>query len=303
MSPAKKNSQSATKQKISLRITGWFSGVTGKVLLCVLLIGIFTLLSYMAWQKIRTRVLGLPEYAVGPEQIQLTPPPPPWIFSTDLRVEVFNDLIRQGPLSIMDDDLNERVYAALLRQPWVAKVRQVSKYKGTVKVDLEYRRPVCMVETPGGLIPVDIEGTLLPFEDFSPIEKAKYPKLTDVERGPLGRVGTRWGDVRVVGGAEIANELLPLWTKLKLEKIVPRPSAVPASGTLNQSVAPIRPGDYHYEIIAHGGLRILWGHSGGDLSSGEPTPKQKIKKLEDFFNEHGQLDFPGRPSELDLRIL
>lgn len=247
--------------------------------------------------------MASPEYIVGPQQIEITQPPP-WITHTDIRAEIYNDLNRQGALSLMDDDLTERVAAALLRQPWVAKVRQVKKlYPAKVKADLTYRQPVCMIEIPGGKMPVDVEGTLLPKDDFSPIEAARYPKLAGVDRSPMGNVGSRWGDVRVAGGAEIANILLPYWEKFKLECIVFRmPLETTASTISQQGLAP-REGAYLYDIIAHGGMRIIWGHAPGDNATGEAAPEQKVKKLVQFFEEHGSLDYPQHPSVLDLQRL
>ena len=66
-----------------------------------------------------------PEYQVGPEQLEITPPPE-WIHS-DIRKEVFRDPGLAGPLSLVDDNLTERIGKALARRPWVAKVERVAK--------------------------------------------------------------------------------------------------------------------------------------------------------------------------------
>ena len=130
MSAAKKKSPPPADTSALRRIPGWFSGVTGKLFLFLVMVGIFIAGVYAAWQKISPRIKALPENSVGPDQIDITPPPP-WINRSDLRVEIYQDLIRQGPLSFMDDNLAERVHTALLRQPWVAKVRQVRTSKST----------------------------------------------------------------------------------------------------------------------------------------------------------------------------
>ena len=160
--PAKKNSLSQVKSNSPQPGSGWFSGETGTVILCIVLAGIFIACTYAAWQNIGPRVLSSPDYFLGPQQIEITPPPP-WIVRSDLAAEVYRDLGRQGPLRIMDENLTERVAAAFSGHPWVAKVQQVTKYHpARVKIDLIYRRPVCMVEIPGGLMPVDDEAVLLP---------------------------------------------------------------------------------------------------------------------------------------------
>jgi hypothetical protein len=265
------------------------------------LLGIFIACAYAAWQKIGPRVLASSEYFIGPRQIEITPPPS-WLHHTDLAVEVYRDLTLHGPASIMDDGLIERVTASLLRQPWVAKVRSVAKqYPAKIKVDLIYRRPVCMVKLGDQLLPVDEEAVLLPSDDFDPVERAKYPRLDGVDRGPMGGVGKRWGDSRVAGGAEIAATLLPIWEKLKLQSIVPHLPPQPATAPATEPAAARRAGDYYFEIIAGGGMRILWGRSPASDISGELSPQQKVKKLDQFFAEHGSLDYPQAPRELDLR--
>jgi hypothetical protein len=299
--PTKKDSLSQVKSHSSRPISTWFSSGTGTVILCVVLTGIFIACAYAAWHKIGSRVLASPEYFIGPRKIEITPPPP-WLHRTDLAAEVYRDLTQHGPASIMDDDLIERVTAALLRQPWVAKVRNVAKqYPAKIKVDLVYRRPVCMVKLGDQLLPVDAEAVLLPADDFSPVEKAKYPRLLDVDRGPMGGAGRRWGDSRVAGGAEIAAALLPIWEKLNLQSIVPHLPPETATPGRPPSGAARRGGEYYFDIIAGGGMRILWGRSPAFDISGEPTAQEKVKKLEQFFTEHGSLDYPQAPRELDLK--
>ena len=104
---------------------------------------------------------------------------------------------------------------------------RVSIRGAAVQVDLTtYRRPVCMVEVPGGVFPVDVEGVLLPRDDFSPAEARTYPRLAGVTTVPAGLVGMPWGDLHVVGGAEIAAALVDCWEELRLDHI-----AVVATGT------------------------------------------------------------------------
>jgi hypothetical protein len=302
----KKNSASQAKPNSRQKSTGWFSGGVGTAISCAVLAGVFVACTYAAWKKIGAGVLSSPDYFVGPGQIEITPAPR-WITRSNLPAEVYRDLSRQGPLRIMDDNLVERVALGFSAHPWVAKVEHVQKYfPARVKVDLLYRKPVCMVEISGGLMPVDAQATVLPRDDFSPVEAAKYPRLAGVDRGPAGPVGSRWGDVRVAGGAEIAGHLLPLWEKLDLQYIVPAADGQAGGGDTAQAGQVSRSGQYSYVIFTRqkshtGGVRILWGRAPVTNQSGELTAAQKIKKLEQFFAEHGAIDYPQGPAELDLR--
>ena len=87
-----------------------------------------------------------------PERIATTPQPA-WIHG-DVRGDVLSTLSPDRPLSLLDDNLAEHVVSRFRLHPWVAKVNRVQKYHpARVKVDVTYRRPVCMVN---GLLPVGL---------------------------------------------------------------------------------------------------------------------------------------------------
>jgi hypothetical protein len=149
-----------------------------------------------------------------------------------------------------------------------------------------------MVEVPGGLLPVDVQGAWLPSGDFSPIEAAGYPRLVGITSVPVGPVGTRWGDARVVGAAEIAAAIGPEWTSLKLQRIMASTPWVTNAGE-----------EFTYEIATRGGSRVLWGRPPGASSPGEVPPADKVARLKQYAAEHGGLDGPRGPQVLDVRSL
>ncbi|MCC6124107.1 MAG: hypothetical protein IT426_04035 [Pirellulales bacterium] len=307
MSPAKKKSASEAKySKLSALFAGW-----GKYLLFgILIAGALAAAGYKIWQKVGERVLAAEEYRLTPEKIRLSPwPLPEWV-KPDPRWDAFDQLQRRGPVSILDADLVERLAAAFEQNPWIAKVHRIAKeHPAAVEVEVGYRRPVLMVLVDaGGNTPyaeayaVDAEGVSLPTKNcFTPVEIAKYPCLIGVENPPAAGVGKRWGDSRVIGGAEIAAALLPVWEKLRLKQIVPRAISAGASGTLPASTQSAQFGEYRFEIIARGtpnDKRIPWGRSPMDKNSQDFSPAQKVKKLEDLAAEFGSLD--KCPREIDL---
>ena len=236
MSAAKKQDSSSHSPLFS-----WLLGAGRPVLIVVLVARAARRRSVLGLAKLKPRILAAPEYRVGPEQVEITPLPA-WIHS-DIRGEVFRDPKLDGPLSIMDDDLVDRIKEAFAQHPWVAKVRSVRKFHParpapSVKVELVYRRPVCMVEVPGKAWAVDAEGVVLPSEDFSPIEATHYLHVVGVDREPTIPAGRRWGDARVVGGAEIAAALGPVWETMKLKQIVPL-AADPAAAATMQEATPV----------------------------------------------------------------
>jgi hypothetical protein len=339
MSAAKKQN-SPTGSAWPRRAVAWLLGPGRSALALLVLIGLFLGGWYYTWQYVKDRVLTSPERGVGPEQMEVTQRPP-WIRS-DVRDEVFRLLRSSGPLNILDDALVQRVKNAFASHPWVARVRSVGKQSpAIVKVEVDYRQPVCAVAVPNGLLLVDAEGVLLPSGDFTPSEAGRYPRLVGVDRPPDGPAGRRWNDARVIGGAEIAAALGPVWNGLKLQRIVPlRPALAdnglpggardPAEGRATEaagagqhvartpppdsgsgglrSAAERRgsrlPGEYLFGLVTVGNTEVYWGYPPGAVNIlGEFSAAEKIAGMQQYAAEHDSLDDPRGPRKLDVRTL
>jgi hypothetical protein len=263
---------------------------------------------YLAWRKLKPRILSSPEYRVGREQVEITPAPA-WIH-TDIRKQVFDDPSLAGPLSLMDDKLTEQIAGAFSAHPWVAKVTRVTKRHPSstnptaVKVELVYRQPVCMVEVPGGVLAVDAEGVLLPSEDFTSIEATRYPRLLGAEPRPAGPPGQRWADAKVVGGAEIAAALGPVWETMRLQRIVPLAASTAGVSDRGENQSDRRAREPIFALFTRAGTRILWGYAPGANMLGEVSAAEKIARLRRYLAAHDTFDGPqGQPQQLDVRTL
>jgi hypothetical protein len=269
----------------------WFLGPGRTLGFIVLLAVVFGGGWSLVWRSVRADVLSSAAYRLTPDSVEITPVPE-WIHKQekDICREVFRDASLDPPLSILDDGLVEKVRSALALNPWVAKVRSVRKYHpAQVKVDLVYRQPVCVVQIGTERHPVDVDGILLPSEDLSVTEAALYPRLVGIEMRPGTPLGSRWNDPRVAGAAEIAHAFGPAWVTLALETIVP----VPQSGA-------DRSGNCTYELLTRGGTRVSWGRAPSSAYPGEPSPSEKVGKLQEYFKSHGTLEGTQGPQQLDL---
>lgn len=243
---------------------------------------------WFAWRTVGDRVLDSPRFRVQTDGISITPPPD-WI-RTDIRGELSRAAGLDDRVSILDAGLAERIHKAFALHPWVAKVVRVHKRSpARLDVELEYRRPVCMVEVPGGLYPVDIEGVLLPSADFSPLEARAYPRLSGIQPTTEGPVGTPWQDPRVVGAARVAAALIEVWQELGLSRIVP------VAGHSSREAFP------EYEITTKGGTRIVWGHPPAGDAAGRALAEKKVARLRQYYTERGTFEGPDGPQEIDLR--
>jgi len=243
---------------------------------------------YAVWRRVGPGVLASEDYRVTVEKVDVTPPPD-WIH-TDIRGEVFRAASFDRSLSLTDDDLTERIAGAFALHPWVARVGRVEKrHPARVVVEVEYRRPVCMVEVLGELLPVDAEAVLLPKEDFSPVEASAYPRLVGVKTPPVGATGERWGDARVIGGAAIADVLGEVWEKMNLAVIVPSEPPIPGVTA-----------DLTFTLVTRLGTRIFWGRPPGRDGPGEIPAEEKLARLEEYFKRYGTLEGRDGPQELDI---
>jgi hypothetical protein len=244
---------------------------------------------YALWRSVRTQVLEAPQFIVTPDTVTVTPPPP-WIRS-DVKAEVVRDINLAGPVSVLDEDVGERFYEAFAAHPWVGKVVRVLKRPPAgVQVDLLYRRPVLMVQVTEGLLPVDAEAVQLLTADFSPLEASRYPRLIDIGSATPPPAGTRWSDTRVRSAARLAAVLVDAWHELGLHHIAlaPETAGLPAN-------------QFEFELFTKSGTRVSWGLAPDDKDDDRATATDKLARLRNYATEHGTLDGPRGPQNLDLR--
>jgi hypothetical protein len=277
----------------AMRLYYWSRQGSGRY--AVPVIGLLALVAVacLVWQWWGGSFVQRPEYLLAAEQLEVTPQPD-WIHA-DVKAEV----IRDGMLAntnMLDADVTVKVARAFELHAWVAHVRRVSKhYPGQVRVELDYRRPVAMVEVYAAdkrwLLPVDDQGVLLPGEDFSRKQAQDYPRIATGNVAATGPVGTRWEDARIIAGVRIAVALRECWKPLHLYRIALRQSA---------DLTPYQ-GGLEFELQTRGNRRITWGHAPGDEVPGEASASQKIAALVQHVQQHGPLDGDSNATDLDLR--
>ncbi|HVX59580.1 MAG TPA: hypothetical protein VHC19_03230, partial [Pirellulales bacterium] len=214
-------------------------------------------------------------------------PPPNWI-RADIKGEAIRDAEIDGSLSVLEEDLVERVHQAFSAHPWVAEVLSVAKLPpARLEVALVYREPVCMVQVAGGLFPIDVEGVLLPTADFSPHEAARFPRFSNASLPTEPPAGVVWQDIRVLGAARLAAALKDAWEHLGLHylELMPNPGS----------------GGNEYQIVTRSGTRIFWGPAPSRDEASAASAKAKLEKLNQYYVERGTLDGPHGTQDIELR--
>lgn len=240
------------------------------------------------------------QYRLQVAAVQITPPPP-W---------VPHDLVKQigeqqdwleSPPSILDEELVAQTAQAFAAHPWVLNVVSVRKEAPHgLRVELQYRRPVALVEVAAGqFYPIDAASVLLPPADFSRADLERYPRITGCQSLPQGPAGRAWGDIAITGAAQLAAQLQRLpddqqrtwWEQFDLTAIeCPR-----------RTTAEIEADDIGYTLVTRDGSRILWGRAPGTQHPGELTAEQKLGRLTQYLADYGRFGHAAAPLEIDIR--
>ena len=248
-----------------------------------------------AWQQWGDRIKNSPEYVLQPENIEITTDKPDWIKS-DIRAEV----VRDGSLtdlSMLDTQLTVKVEQAFAMHNWVEDVTRVNKYyPGRVIVEMVYRKPVAMVEVSingqPGLLPMDINGVLLPPADFTAEQTREYLRISVPDAAPNGPVGSPWGDPRVAGGARIAAVFEGRWKALGLYGV-----AVSQTDSFSGS-AP----EPTYYLFTKNAVRVIWGEAPRVDSMVEAKAAlAKVARLAKYVESNGPLESMTESTDIDLR--
>ena len=210
--------------------------------------------------------------------------------------DFFRQAIERGglrnPLSVANPMLVTMLRAGLEGDPWIESVEQISvSLQDGVEVMVTYREPALMVQTIDGLFPVDVNGVVLPADDFSKEDRSSFPLLRVFAAERPTAVGKRWRDDRVLAAAQLARVLSPknadasLWDRCELVEIRPSDSD-----------------ETTFEITSREGSRVIWGRVDQAGQTVEPSDEQKLGKLERILASRGSLSAPAGPYLIDLRL-
>jgi hypothetical protein len=295
MNAAKRKRQPSPMARLASSLSPLSGGTGGRVLIGAFLAAALLGGTYFGWRLWGGQISEQPEYQVQAEHIEITPLPP-WIRS-DVKAEALRDG-SLSELSILDRQLTVKIARAFSMHTWVKEVRRVSKHHPAhVDVELVYRQPVAMVEVviggQDGLLPIDVQGTLLPPGDFSAEQARDYLRISLPDAMPAGPVGTDWGDPRIHGAARIAAVLSEHWKNLGLYRIEQMSSddmTVPAAET-------------RYLLSTRQGTKVVWGRAPEpDSAADAKAAFSKVAHLTAWVESHGPLDSADRSDDLDLTL-
>lgn len=165
----------------------------------------------------------------------------------------------------IDPTLTQRLADQFRRSGWVKRVNWIRKTPdGSIYVSCEYRRPIAMVQTKDGFVPVDSESYRLPevYERLSP----GWITISGV-RAPVPPVGNLWNSPELKAGVRLTAMLFD------------RPLASQIASIDVSNYEGKNPNHTRIAMLTQRGMHIRWGSAPGEEIY-EPTPTEKIHNIE-----------------------
>jgi hypothetical protein len=240
---------------------------------------------YKALEFARQYVAQQDRFHVPLRNVEVTPPPE-WI-KADLWSEVQQLADLPDTLNTLDESISQELRNAFAMHPWVREVVEVRVTRPSrICVQLTYREPIAAVHTTRSLETVDRDGVLLPIT--RPPDPPAYPTIIGIHSTPSGPAGTRWDDPSLTAGISVAETLAPHSHAL---------------GVATVDVGSFRPANTNpgsIYLLTERGTRIKWGRPPSANYPGEVPVQDKIDRLSKYASEHGSLDDPSGPYEMDI---
>lgn len=262
------------------------SFVTNPMILVLLITAGGVILAAKFWSDYRTTLRGDQQFAIDPDKVTMTAQPD-WIHS-DFRQTALSGFDWQNR-SLLDATLVKDLGQHLQKQLWVEQVTKVQKDPTGLQVDLQFRRPVAMVELQENkLFPVDRNGVVLDGREFSLNQSQYFLRISiagiSQQTPPLGAV---WTDPRVVQASAIAEAVLNTGVDMGIVGIYGHSNRRQLQLGANQQQEQL---DTEFRFWTAERNEIIWGHAIGSETAGEANAIQKLSALIEITKRNGKVD-------------
>jgi hypothetical protein len=252
----------------------------------------------LGMERLKTYVYSLPEHN-PPIRVELADPPA-WVDLEGWRPRILASISLPADQQWLDGMLVRQVADQINRSGWVSQVERVSRSAdGTISVSCVYRRPIAMLRTREGFVPVDRDGIRLPTG-----AEGKVYTLVDDDSGWLKIEGVKSSSPEVGepfpgDDAVAAIQIAALIFEQDFSTRISRIDVNNFRGRLNKRDDQIR-------LLTRDGGRIHWGSAIGEEIE-EPTARDKIRNIALYFQKgspqaqvdisvyrHGWIEAPER---------
>lgn len=224
--------------------------------------------------------------------IELLPPPPPWIKSgkTGLLERVRENANWPASISLLDVDLDALGRDFQRASPWIRSVdRKETSYPNRLRLYVRYREPVAELTVNRLRLVLDRDGVVLPDPDDLNLDECGHLiKIVDLlpANAPAATYDARPGRALkrpVEGETDIALQAARLAAFFKAHI----PAKPPSKPTCRVVAIHESPRGLFAETVEP--TMILWGPAPGFERPGEPSAEEKWAMLEDWLEAHNDL--------------
>lgn len=257
-------------------------------------------------ERIKARVYASPAYQPAAVRVVLADPPD-WVVREKWQDRILASVSVPRPENWMDEQLVVRLSDRIASSGWVKAVNRVSKrMDGTIEIAADYRRPIAMLLTEQGYVPVDRDGYRLP-EVYERVDtNSGWIRIRGVA-SPSPRVNMAF-DEKSAPDAVAAVRLAALIFEQGWD-ISSRISAIDVTNFRGRQDHR----DCHIKLWTPEGTLIKWGSAIGEEIE-ENTPAEKLAQITVMLKRGGpqaQVDvstLPNRsivttPSAVDAAVI
>lgn len=236
-------------------------------------VGLFAALgaSVYGLERLKDHVYALPEYSPA-IQVELADAPA-WVEREGWRNRILSTVKISDDQQWLDEMLVRQVADQINCSGWVSRVHRVAQgMDGIIRISCDYRRPIAMIQTAKGYIPVDRFGIRLP---------EVYERVED---------GTGW--MRIVGIESTTPEVGELFHGEDAGAAV-RLASVLFEQEFSQRITAIDVANFrgrrdkrdnHIKLRTLDGQRIDWGSAIGEEIE-EPSVQEKVRTIALYFKK------------------
>ncbi len=224
-----------------------------------------------ALERVKAHVYALPEYNPA-VQVDLVDAPE-WVDVEGWRQRILAAAKIPPGQTWLDNDLVSAVADGMARSGWVSRVKRVSQCPdGRILIACDFRRPIAMMQTARGFIPVDNEGFRLPEVYPEVPDGTGWIRISGLESATPD-VGQRFLGEDAVAGVQLANLLFE-------QEFASRITCVDMLNFRGRHDKRAN----HICLRTRDGGKIDWGSAIGEEIE-EPSAKDKIRTIALYFKK------------------
>ena len=270
---SKKTLKTRTAKTAEAAGAGWFGSV--RPLVPVVCVGLMIGAAAYGLEQLKHHAYRAMDFR-PPIRLALVDPPE-WVVAEKWEPRILASIPVPGPDQWTDPDLARRVAEQLEASGWVREVHRVTRHMdGTIAIKCDCRRPIAMVLTPKGYVPIDREAFRLPEVYTSVSASSGWLRIVGVE-SPVPKVNASFEGEDARAAVHLAALLFEQGDAFTFG--ISAIDVINFRGRRDKRAC-------HVKLWTPDGTEIKWGSAIGEEVE-ENTPAEKLAQIAVMLKEGG----------------